>query len=352
VPWPMLAQSGPLPDEEGYTFEFKLDGMRALARIRRDSGPARSALDPEARTREAKPGAPPPRGGASLQLLSRNDLEQAPRFPELHGMASLGRDVDLDGEIVVFDQGRPSFSFLQDRFGLKDADRIQAAASKQPAHYLAFDILWLDGDDLRDLPLRERRRRLESLGFEGDSWSVLPSHPDGKAVLEASKRLGLEGVVAKRLDAPYEAKRSPSWIKVRNRDRKEYVVGAWTEGASGLGSLLVGHYRGDALHYDGRVGTGFREADVERLRPALRRIASRRLPFVDAPSSRESRGKDAPVHPVHPVLVVEVEHNGWTRHGTLRQASFKGIRIDKDAKDVQEVAWRGPSGAAPSASAS
>ncbi|HEX2065953.1 MAG TPA: non-homologous end-joining DNA ligase [Candidatus Thermoplasmatota archaeon] len=301
-----------LPEpREAYAFEFKWDGMRALVELR----------------------------GGRVRIVSRNDLDQTERFPELAGMAAaVGRNATLDGEIVVFDKGRPDFGRLQNRFGLVDRDAIAKQALAHPADFLAFDLLRLDGRDLRRLPYRERRRELEALALRGPSWATTPSVAgDGNGVLQESRKLGLEGVMAKRLDAPYVEGRSEAWLKVRNRSRQEFVVGGWSTGEgmrASLGSLYVGFYPerggGDGwLRFAGSVGSGLRDRDIERLRKELARLASPASPFLEIPPDYR---KD--IRFVKPSLVAEVEFNGLARSGVLRQASFKGLRTDKDPKDV------------------
>lgn len=324
---PMTAMAGPLPPDGRYAFEPKWDGMRAIVVV----------------------------GAGRMSIRSRNQLEQAHRFPELQGIAHAlaGHDVVLDGEIVAFDgKGRPDFGRLQGRFGLVGPHDIERQARLNPAHFIAFDLLRLDGLDLTGLSYVERRNRLESLGFEGPSWATTPMSPHGKALLALSRRTGMEGVMAKRLDSAYlPGQRSPAWLKVRNRGRQEFVVGGWSEGEGSrrgsFGSLLVGYHgrpsrraltgsasrsggtegrppRPRSLVYAGRVGSGYRDDDLARLQRLLEGLASKRNPFRVLPQEKD-------VHFVQPTLVVEVEFNGLSRHGLLRQPSFKGIRADKPA---------------------
>lgn len=341
---PMLAVASALPAQlDRFAFEPKWDGMRALAGVRR----------------------------GRLLLVSRNGIEQQGRFPELAGIAGAlrGHEAILDGEIVAFDaKGRPDFGRLQTRFGLQDAGEARRQAAANPAHFLAFDLLWLDGKDLTRLPFSKRRRALEELHFAGDSWATTPSLVGaGAEMLRMSRETGMEGVMAKRLDSPYvPGERSPAWLKVRNRARQEFVVGGWTEGEGArrghFGSLLVGFHdaprrRGKsaparaALRFVGKVGSGYRTDDLERLQRTLDRLAMARNPFAGLPPDI------GPVHFVQPRLVVEVEFNGVSRHGLLRQPSFKGLRTDKDPAQVvweqaEVTPWHARSGVEPSVSAS
>jgi bifunctional non-homologous end joining protein LigD len=344
-PAPMLATAGLLPpDPDRYAFEYKWDGMRAVASC----------------------------SGGRVRLVSRNGNDVTARFPELRGLASAlgGRDAVLDGEIVALDgRGRPDFGLMQLRMGLLDQAEAERRAQAGPVRYFVFDVLELDGRSLARRPFRERRAVLESLGISGPNWTVPPSHVgEGAAMLEVSRAMGLEGIVAKRLDSPYRpGERSPEWVKVRNRMRQEFVVCGWSEGQgsrSGMFRALLLGVRlkpGGPLAYVGRVGSGFKGAEVERLTRRLKAI-----PRFDPPLASTAGIDLATVHWVEPVLVAEVEFSGLARGGVLRQASFKGLRSDKRPEEVvweqaeppqaaagKEVTpWQGLSGADPSVLAS
>jgi bifunctional non-homologous end joining protein LigD len=308
---PMLATAASLPTSGAYGFELKWDGVRALAHCQ----------------------------GGRLRLTGRRGNDITGKYPEVQPLgAALGkRSATLDGEIVVLDdKGRPDFGLVQLRYTVQDLATAARRAKERPALYCIFDLMELDGEDLTMSPYAERRRILEGLGLQGPTWHVPPYTLDGQALLSASRELGLEGVVAKRLDSPYESgARSDTWLKVRNRPRQEFVVGGWSEGEGSrdgrIGSLLVGYWSNAngrrSLRYVGKVGSGLDDRTIKDLEERFAARARAACPF-DPPFSAPG------VHFVTPEVVVEVEASGLTRHGTLRQPAFKGIREDKPAHAV------------------
>jgi bifunctional non-homologous end joining protein LigD len=308
---PMRATTGDLPQRDGdYAYEIKWDGIRAVAAI--DHG--------------------------HLELTGRNGTDYAPRYPELRPLGgALGATrAILDGEIVAFDgDGRPSFERLQTRMHLASEAAAKRRSRDVPVVYVAFDLLWLDGRSTLGLSYADRRRLLTALELEGPHWRVPAHHEgDGAALLAATREQGLEGVIAKRRDSTYEpARRSGAWIKVKNTLRQEVVVGGWSPGEGrregGLGALCAGVHDagGGTLRYVGKVGTGFTDemlAVVEAKLAALRRPDS---PFT---GRQPPRGTVF----VEPRLVADVEFREWTRTGTLRAPSFKGLRDDVDPDSV------------------
>ena len=295
-------------DQSRYGFEFKWDGVRAVAYSQ----------------------------GGTLVLLSRSGEDITRRYPEVRGLADqLGSHAAvLDGEIVAFDGRRPSFEKLQGRMGLNGDAEVRRAMREVPVVYLVFDVLYLDGRSTIRLPYRERRARLEALGIAGGAWQVPPWSPgDGEAMLAASETNRFEGVMAKRLDSVYEpGRRSDAWLKVKNHARQELVIGGWLEGQGrrqGVpGAILVGYYDNGELVYAGKVGTGFTEKELTRLSDRFKALARDGNPF--------SAGAKPPraAHFVEPVLVCEVEFNEWTRAGQLRAPSYQGLREDKPASAV------------------
>lgn len=315
---PMLATSADHlpPDDDSWGYEFKWDGVRAVVFV----------------------------DGTEVCVQGRRQNDVTERYPEVAsiGEALGGRAAVLDGEVVAIDDtGRPSFGLLQQRMHVASAAEVRRRRAGVPVAWLGFDVLALDGEPTIDLPYRERRRLLDGLGLSGPSFQVPPWHAgDGPSVLEASRASGLEGVVAKRLDSPYEpGKRSRWWLKLKNHHRQELVVGGWVAGEGSrsehFGSLMVGYYDGDDLRYAGNVGTGFTERGLAELTAILAPLRREASPFVDTP-----RLGGRMVF-VEPVLVAEVEFSEWTGDGHLRHPSFKGLRDDKEPRDVRREKVRG-----------
>lgn len=304
----MLATTGSLPvDDSGWAFEIKWDGVRAITYWAR--------------------------GGFRTESRNGNDITT--RYPELAGLVDAlgGRGAVLDGEVVCFDQhGRPNFGQLQHRMHLANAAEIQRRMAELPVVYMIFDVLWLDGKSLLSRPYRGRRDALEGLGLLDVSWQTPSSHiGDGKAMFEASRANGLEGLVAKRLDAAYEpGRRSRCWLKMKNIARQEMVIGGWLPGAGNrsgrIGALLIG-YQDGGLRFAGKVGTGFTDRTLSDLAERLAPLSRLTSPFVDPVPHGDARFVEAR-------LVCDVEFTEWTAGATLRHPSFKGLREDKTPEEV------------------
>lgn len=268
-----------------------------------------------------------------VKLYTRNSHDWTAKLrAQAEAIAALGvKQAWLDGEVVVFTEGgKTDFQALQNAFDSNFTGRIV---------YCLFDLLYLDGYDLRSTPLADRKRMLASLVSRNaaDSASLLrySDHIEGQSseVFAEACRNGLEGLLAKRADLPYRSGRTRSWLKIKCEQRQEFVIGGFTEPAGsrhGFGALLVGYYEENRLRYAGRVGTGFSEATLRQLHRTLASRKRSRSPFVDPPTGSEARG----VHWVEPDLVAEVRFAEWTKEGILRQPSFQGLRTDKSAREI------------------
>ena len=236
--------------------------------------------------------------GGRLRLQARSGRDITPRYPELRPIAEAlaGREVVLDGEVVAFDGGRPSFQKLQGADAPDLAStQIRRLARDAPVHYIVFDLLYLDGRSLCDLPYEERRAALAELELEGPTWQAPAHHVgDGAALLELTRAQGLEGVVAKRLDCPYlPGRRTSGWVKVKNIASTDVVIGGWLPGEGGrpgrLGALVIGIPDDDGvLRYAGRVGTGFTQAELIRLGADARAAGDARASPFDGPPAAEA----------------------------------------------------------------
>src|SRR5437899_1207172 len=312
---PMLAETRERPfTKAGWLFELKLDGYRVRAA----------------------------RDGAEAQLITRNGHDIAETFPEMaRALAALPYDdVILDGELVVPDDaGRPSFQRLQNRARVSRALDVRRAAVETPAVLYAFDLLALAGYDLRPLPLERRKAVLERVVPPVGPIKYLEHFAtDGEALYDQVVKLGLEGIVAKKADAPYRAGRSPNWLKIRADRTDDFAVVGFTRpkgSRSGCGALDLGAYRDGKLAYAGRVGSGFTAAQLNDVSAALEQ-GIRPKPAFAGPAPQD------PGHTwVEPTLVAEVRYKEWTDEGLLRQPVFVRFRDDKP---VTEVAILGAGG--------
>jgi bifunctional non-homologous end joining protein LigD len=307
---PMLATIGPMPaQDDKWAYEFKWDGVRALVRVE----------------------------GGRLQIFSRAGNEVTATYPEL---SELGKQLGsaqawLDGEIVAFSGGKPSFAELQKRMHVGQAAQARKLAGQVPVSLLLFDLLHFEGRSLLKLPFSDRRALLEKLGLRGSHWYTAPSYPGaGDAVLAASREQGLEGVIAKRLDSRYQPGRSPAWIKVTDVRPQEVVIGGWRPGEGRregvLGALLLGIPAEGGLRFVGSVGTGFSDADLESLTETLRPLKRKNSPFNGKLPPERARGAVW----VEPELVGEVVFRIWTPDGRMRAPVWRGLRSDKSPGEV------------------
>jgi bifunctional non-homologous end joining protein LigD len=264
------------------------------------------------------------RTGRQLRMLSRNDLSLNARYPELEEAlrAEPCQRFAVDGEVVAFAGAQTSFARLAQRHRRRVA-----------VFLYVFDLLWIDGHDVRRLPLRSRKRMLRrALDFRGAVRLTPYRKEHGEAYFQEACRRGWEGLIAKRADSVYTSSRSRDWLKFKCERGQELVIGGYTppKGARiELGALLLGYYADGELRYAGKVGTGFDHDTLRELAGKLRKLRRRTPPFADADSIRE-RG----VTWVAPRLVAEIGFTEWTRHGRLRHPRFLGLRFDKSPREV------------------
>jgi len=304
---PMLATAGELPAGDGWAYEVKWDGVRAIASCDR----------------------------GTVIVRSRNLRDISATFPELRELGpALGEHrAVLDGEILTLDAtGTPDFGALVQRVRTTKPARSRELARSAPAIYAIFDLLWLDGHSLMDEPYSERRKRLTELGLGSAHINVPESYEsDGAGLLAATAERGLEGVVAKRLSSPYvPGRRSRDWVKVKSVHRQEFVVGGWLQqrGTAGerIGALLLGvHDAAGDLRYVGRVGSGLSQETSDELAGLLEPVD--RSPFSSGRPPKDARF-------CAPTVVVEVRFAEWTEKGNLRHPVFLGVRSDKAAAEV------------------
>ena len=292
-----------VPENGGWVYELKYDGYRIISYI--EAGRAR--------------------------LLTRNGNDYAKQFaPAKEALFALadGRAMVFDGEMVVMNDGRPDFQAMQNYIKNPENKQLQ---------YIIFDILALDGEDLRQQPLTKRKQVLEELLADAPQMLKYSAHIEnkGEELLQKACDAQLEGIVGKHADSPYSGTRSGDWIKLKCAARQEFAVGGYTrtsKRSSGISSLLLGVYQDGNLVYCGRA-SGFSEKDMRDLEEKFRPVIQKASPFQETPKARTGEA----VTWLKPELSAEIAFAEWTKEGHLRQAKFKGLRLDKTGKDVKQI---------------
>jgi len=310
---PMKARLMKSPPAGQWIYEIKFDGFRALAL----------------------------KNGPKTALLSRNEKDFSRKFPEAYDAVN-ELNVDsaiIDGEIVALDpKGRSSFQLLQ---------AYDLGQERPPIFFYAFDLLELNGQDLRNEPLKFRKDKLEKLLQKQSGVIRFSASLEGKVaeLLKRVRKLGLEGLIGKRVDSKYEAgRRSGAWIKLKLHHEQEMVIGGYsnpTGARQHFGALLLGYYKNGKLWFAGKVGTGFNEALLEQLHVLLDQLSQPDCPFANLPEKKAgrygagvTRTEMRRCHWVKPKIVCQVKFSEWTRDGKLRQPVFLGLREDKKAREV------------------
>jgi DNA ligase D-like protein (predicted ligase) len=292
-------------DDDNWIYERKFDGIRCLVKIHNDN----------------------------VMLHSRNNKNMDGTYPELkEAFDSLALpDCIIDGEIVAFERKATSFSRLQHRMNMQKPDK--RLIDEVPVYFYCFDLLHLDGKDLRNETLLDRKKALKNtIRYKDPIRYTVHRAGDGKRYLKEACKKGWEGIIAKKRDSKYETTRSHSWLKLKCSKGQEFVIGGYTDPQGeriGFGALLIGYYETEELRFAGSVGTGFDDAFLDEFSDKLEKIEKVTPPFEDKVNIKDA-------HFVQPKYVCEVNFTEWTKDNKLRHPRFKGLRHDKKPMEVKK----------------
>jgi DNA ligase D-like protein (predicted ligase) len=296
----MLAYPAEPFDSDDYIFEIKFDGTRCVAHY----------------------------SNGKVKLINRRNANITYRYPEIKFKLN-AKEAILDGEIVVFKEGKPSFPDLQEREHVEDENRTAILSKIIPATYVVFDIIYKDGKDLKSLPLIERKKILEETVIEGESIIISKYvEKQGKKFFEEAKKFGFEGIMAKKKDSKYEFKRSKDWLKIKVKKTFDCIICGFTRGKGKregvFGALVLGMYERGKIVYVGKVGTGWDEEKIKNLYSILSSNLGEKIFDIDEE-----------VVWVKPIYVCEVEGMELTKDKKIRAPSFKRLRFDKDPSECR-----------------
>lgn len=291
-------------DNDEYIFQVKWDGVRIIAEVNH----------------------------GQVSLTNKHGKDKTEQYPELHELSQClkVKTAILDGEVVVLKEGKPSFPTVMRR-DQSQAKNIASLRNLLPINYMVFDLLYLNGRDLRNEPLEFRKSQLDQLLINQASLNPVEDFPSGKLLFDAVERMGMEGIVAKKRTSPYtQDKRHKDWLKVKCRRKQACLIGGYTLRGTIVNSLLLGIFREGSFTYVGKAGSGLSAAQQETLSQLLPQLEIHKSPFVNPPSPKKG------YHYVRPQIGVQIEYLEWTEELNLRNPVIKGFLDVDPAKCTEE----------------